>query len=205
MNNDIAFQKIKYNLTNLYHIENPLPELQVSENKLIFRDKKILLKNVNLELLDINLFKINSEIIFSIIYLLESTNYTISLIQKETPLTEEETNFLESYIKMYLSVKNNWLETTEIDRNIIFYISKPEYLIDDPLYQNNMASMIFREKINDDISSRESSQHDSRLSLAHPYYRTNSDDNNTGKISLILIGAAIIPIISYIIYFILNS
>jgi len=207
MDNETFFNYLKSN-----GVYNSLNELSIENNKLIYQNKKLLLQKVNLSDLDSSLFILNANEIFDIIFLLELEQYIDYLLEKNE-ITKEEEEYILSFIKTYLSINQKLLEGTSINQDIIFKIGIPIYKAYDEIYQNNPASIIIKNAVNNattDIENGKNKQQ--RLVLTNPKYQGIEEDNNdlsyfekAGFATIILITFTILATFLYIAFFIVNK
>lgn len=160
--------------------------------------------NVTLANLNPNLFLLDANEIFHILYMLE-------LLPKKD-LTENEINFITNYVNEYLVLNDKAIENSDIDQNKVWCRSIPIYTSYSEEYSNSNVSNIIQNIINNHTSEIENSKgNHPRLVLTNPQFQTISDENNlvefgkAGFTTLLLIIGAVFTTVLYIINFIITS
>ena len=101
---------------------------------------KIPFTNVSFANLNPNLFLLNPNEIFHILYMLE-------LLPKNS-LNDNEKNFINSYVNRYLSLNDLALENKEIDTNLVWCLSIPIYTSYDPENLDKESSKLIQDIVN---------------------------------------------------------
>lgn len=200
MGNEEYFNKVK----------NLFPSLQtfnIDNNTLTFFDEKsnqtynLSLHNISLYTMNQSLFSLKPRDIYRVIYMLD-------LIQRNNS-NEQELEFVTQYINKFLKIETKRLNGDDVDSNLIYNMSIPIFLIDDPRpeIQKNIKNMDARRIIEDTLKKHieESNKGGEALVLRTQYYKENNKKSEmletttkNGFTSFILVLITIIFTILYI-------
>ena len=201
MNNEIFINSNKnlYESLEYFQIENNI--LNFNDNGKIYRFP---IYNINLSILNPNLYLLKPRDIFRVIYLLE-------LLYKDN-ISEYDYNFIEQYVNKYLNLEDKRLEGQEIDNNEVECLGIPIYTSYEPSFIDKPTSISIQTLINSHSEKIENSQSKGqRLVLINPEFGKFSEDDNqndfvelgkAGFTSIMLILVTVILTVLYIVYFV---
>jgi len=204
-------EKFLKEVQNMY---DSLNHFELNNNILILKDKEqtysITLNNIELTNLNPSIYLLKPIEIFHTLYMLE--------ILPKTEITENEINFINSYVSKYLEwndkaleLNNNGIQNEELDslNNALNGLKIPIYLAYDPKHETKPAALLIQDIINNHMQEIEQGR-GKQLKLVRmntndiPEDEIGFDIAQAGFSTLILIASAITATCMYIAYFILG-